>query len=263
MTRYSGIDGKRILITGSTSGLGLAMARALLSEKAKVLITGRDQHKIDYLLETLRSFPGEAQGVALDVQSEESVRQVVKRMISLWGGIDVLINNAGVGMRTVNPEFLTDPKPFWDVSVQGFRDLIDTNLTGYFLVAKEVVPHFLERGRGRMINISMNHETMCRRGFIPYGPSRAGAESLSHIMAQDLAPFGIAVNILLPGGATETGMIPEEVANSLRAQLLSADIMAEPILFLCSDESQGIHDERIIAKDFARWKTERESRFAH
>jgi NAD(P)-dependent dehydrogenase (short-subunit alcohol dehydrogenase family) len=61
------------------------MARALLSEKAKVLITGRDQHKIDYLSETLRSFPGEAQGVALDVQSEESVRQGVKRMISLWG----------------------------------------------------------------------------------------------------------------------------------------------------------------------------------
>jgi NAD(P)-dependent dehydrogenase (short-subunit alcohol dehydrogenase family) len=99
---------------------------------------------------------------------------------------------------------------------------------------------------------------LCRRGFIPYGPSRAGAESLSHIMAQDLAPFGIAVNILLPGGATETGMIPEEVVNSLRTQLLSADIMAEPILFLCSDESEGIHDERIIAKDFARWKTERD-----
>jgi hypothetical protein len=55
-------------------------------------------------------------------------------------------------------------------------------------------------------------------------------------------------------------MIPEEVANSLRAQLLSADIMAEPVLFLCSDESQGIHDERIIAKDFARWKTSRKSR---
>ena len=161
-------------------------------------------------------------------------------------------------MRTVNPEFPTDPKPFWDVSAQGFRDLIETNLTGYFLVAKEVVPHFLERRCGRMINISVNHETMRRRGFIPYGPSRAGAESLSHIMAQDLAPFGIAVNILLPGGATETGMIPEEVVNSLRAQLLSADIMAEPILFLCSDESEGIHDERIIAKDFARWKTERD-----
>jgi hypothetical protein len=58
-------------------------------------------------------------------------------------------------------------------------------------------------------------------------------------------------------------MIPEKVANSLRAQLLSADIMAEPILFLCSDESQGIHDERIIANDFARWKRERESGFAH
>jgi len=126
-------------------------------------------------------------------------------MVQLWGGIDVLISNAGIGMRTVNLGFVTDPHPFWEDSASAFRDLTDTSLTGYFLVAKAVVPYFLNAGGGRVINVGINHETMKQKGMIPYRPSRAGTESLSHIMAQDLAGRGVTVNILLPGGATETG----------------------------------------------------------
>jgi gluconate 5-dehydrogenase len=173
-----------------------------------------------------------------------------------WGGIDVLINNAGIGMRTVNPDFLTHPKPFWEISTAGFRDLLDTNLTGYFLVAKAAVPHFLKAGQGRIINISVNEDTMKRRGFIPYGPSRAGAESLSRIMAQDLKSTGITVNILLPGGATETGMVPQDFPAERRAQLLQPIVMAEATLFLCSDDAARVNDERIVAKDFAQWKAD-------
>ena len=177
-------------------------------------------------------------------------------MLRIWEGIDILVNNAGIGMRTVNPRFLTDPKPFWEVSTEVFRELIDTNLTGYFLVAKEAVPYLLKNDGGRIINISVSHETMRRKGFVPYGPSRAAIESLSHIMAQDLAPPGITVNLLLPGGATETGMIPKDFPVSMRSQLLSPDVMAEPVLFLCSDEAIGVNDQRIVAKDFAHWKEE-------
>ena len=100
----------------------------------------------------------------------------------------------------------------------------------------------------------MNHETMRRRGFIPYGPSRAATESLSHIMAQDLKETHVTVNLLLPGGATSTGMIPDEVPDALRPQILSPDVMAEAVAFLCSDEAQGVNDQRIIAKQFALWK---------
>jgi NAD(P)-dependent dehydrogenase (short-subunit alcohol dehydrogenase family) len=75
-------------------------------------------------------------------------------------------------------------------------------------------------------------------------------------MAQDLASSGLTVNLLLPGGATDTGMIPEEVPASMQAQLLSPDVMADPILFLCSDEAEGVNDQRIIAKDFTGWKEE-------
>jgi NAD(P)-dependent dehydrogenase (short-subunit alcohol dehydrogenase family) len=232
------------------------MAKALLSERARVFLTGRNWGKVNKVVSDLQSLPGTCHGTAIDVRDEQSIRSGLAEMLRLWDGIDILINNAGIGMRSVNPRFLTEPKPFWEVSADGFRNLIDTNLTGYFLVAKEVVPHLLKNDGGRMINISVNHETMRRKKFVPYGPSRAGTESLSHIMAQDLASSGITVNLLLPGGATDTGMIPEEFPVSMRAQLLSPDVMAEPILFLCSDEARSVNDQRIVAKDFAHWKDE-------
>ena len=117
-------------------------------------------------------------------------------------GIDLLVNNAGIGMRTVNPAFMTEHRGFWTVPPDGFRDVIDTNLTGYFLVAREVVPRMLTAGHGRVVNIAVSETTMTRAGFVPYGPSRAGTESLSRIMAADLRGTPVTVNLLLPGGAT-------------------------------------------------------------
>lgn len=256
MSEYSGIRGTRVLITGATSGLGFAMAKSLLSQGARVFVTGRTEERVASTLAELGSLPGECAGAAMDVRDERSIRSGLTAMLETWAGIDVLINNAGIGMRTVSPQFLTAPKPFWEIPAEGFRNLIDTNLTGYFLVAKEVVPHFLQAGRGRIINISMNHETMRRRGFIPYGPSRAASESLSHIMAQDLADSRVSVNLLLPGGATTTGMIPDELPDSMRPHILSPEVMAEPVAFLCSDDAQDVNDQRIIAKEFVRWKEE-------
>jgi NAD(P)-dependent dehydrogenase (short-subunit alcohol dehydrogenase family) len=256
MTQYSGVRGKRVLITGATSGLGFAMAKALVSEGARVFVTGRYRERVNKAVFDLQALSGECQGAVMDVRDEQSIRSGLAEMLRLGQGIDILINNAGIGMRTVSPKFLTDPKLFWEISADGFRNLIDTNLTGYFLVAKEVVPHFLKAARGRIINISMNHETMRRRGFIPYGPSRAGTESLSHIMAQDLGSSGVTVNLLLPGGATTTGMIPDEVPAPMRPQIFSPDVMGEPVVFLCSDEAGRVNDQRIVAKDFTHWKEE-------
>lgn len=263
MSNYSGIAGRRVLITGATSGLGFAMAQALVKEGARVLITGRDQNKIDQAVSSVESvqaassvelLSGECAGAVIDVRDEQSIEKGLAGMVQRWGGIDVLINNAGIGMQTVNPRFLTEPKPFWEISSSGFRDLIDTNLTGYFLVAKAVVPYFLKAGGGRIINIGVSEGTKRRKGFVPYGPSRAGTESLSHIMAQDLAECGVTVNLLQPGGATETGMVPEEVRTTLGVRFLRPEVMAEPVLFLCSDEARGLNDEEIIAKDFQEWK---------
>ena len=244
-------DGVRVLITGATSGLGAAMAAALLDAGAVVAITGRDAERAERVAADLvGAHGGTAVGVALDVRDESSVNQGVARVLARLGGLDVLVNNAGIGMRSVNPRFLTEPQPFWDVSPAGFRDLVATNLTGYFLVARAVAPRFLAAGRGRIVNVTMNHSTMVRAGFVPYGPARAGAEALSRIMAADFEGTGVTVNQLLPGGATASGMIPEDVAADVRKRLLPADIMGPPIRWLCSPEAAGVDDQRIVATEF-------------
>lgn len=171
-----------------------------------------------------------AAGIAADARDEAAVARAVEQAWSRLGGIDLLVNNAGLGMKTVNPRFMIEPQGFWQVPAGGFRAVLDTNLTGYFLMAREVTPRMLDAGGGRIVNISMNHSTMNRRGFVPYGPARAGAEALSRIMAADLRGTGITVNILLPGGATQTGMLPEPEDRPAQLAVIDPAVMGPPIV---------------------------------
>jgi NAD(P)-dependent dehydrogenase (short-subunit alcohol dehydrogenase family) len=235
------------LVTGGTSGLGRAMTAALAQAGLRVALTGRSRERAQIVAADL---PGTF-GLGLDTRNEDSVRRAVEQAWDRLNGIDLLVNNAGLGMRSVNPRFLTEPAGFWTVPADGFQAVVDTNLTGYFLVAREVTPRMLEAGGGRIVNISMNHATMTRKGFVPYGPSRAGAEALSRIMAADLAGTPVTVNMLLPGGATRTGMVPDGVAP--RPGLLEPEIMAAPIVWLASPAATGVHDERIVGTEFDQW----------
>jgi NAD(P)-dependent dehydrogenase (short-subunit alcohol dehydrogenase family) len=242
----------KVLVTGGTSGLGLAMASALAAAGARVALTGRSGDRASSVAAELPL----AIGIELDVRDEASVARAVDQAWSGLGGIDMLVNNAGIGMRTVNPRFMTHPQRFWETSADGFRAVIDTNLTGYFLVAREITPRMLAAGNGRIVNISVNESTMRRAGFVPYGPSRAGSEALSRVMAADLRDTGVTVNLLLPGGATITGMVPPEAVAEGRG-LLEPVVMGPPIVWLASDEAAGAHDERIVAVEFERWLRER------
>ncbi|MFB5188949.1 SDR family NAD(P)-dependent oxidoreductase [Alicyclobacillus fastidiosus] len=249
------LSGIHALVTGASSGLGYAMAYALLKEGATVAVASRGGNKLSDVVERFRQEGLDAHELSIDVRSASSIEAAKDWVVNSWGKLDVLVNNAGIGMRTVNPKFLFEPQPFYEVSPEGFKDLIDTNLTGYFLVSRTFAPLMVKQGYGRIINISMNHETMRRKGFVPYGPSRAGAESLSYIMAEDLRDSGVAVNMLLPGGATRTGMLPDEYSEVYDSMpnILSPAIMARPIVFLASPAAAGITGERIVATEFDEW----------
>ena len=99
---------------------------------------------------------------------------------------------------------------------------------------------------------------MNRRGFVPYGPARAGAEALSRIMAADLRGTGITVNILLPGGATETGMLPPAEDRPAQLAVIDPAVMGPPIVWLASPQARHVHDERIIATRFGAWLRSRQ-----
>jgi NAD(P)-dependent dehydrogenase (short-subunit alcohol dehydrogenase family) len=243
----SDLDGIRVLVTGATSGLGAAMAAALAAAGARVMVTSRVQARAEA---TARELGSPAIPAQLDVRDERSVAACVDRAGDAWGGIDMLVNNAGIGMLTVNPRFMAEPQAFWEVTPAGFRDVMETKVVGCFLVARAVVPLMLRQGGGRVVNISMNEQTMIRRGFVPYGPAGAGVEALSRVMAADLAGRPVTVNLLLPGGATRTGMLPDEAPAEVRAALLDPAIMGPPIVWLASGQAAGVHDRRIVATEF-------------
>ena len=160
-----------------------------------------------------------------DVTREDDCAATVAAALERFGRLDILVNNAGRGMKYVSEDFLTQPTRFWETPAETWRLVIETNVVGPFLMARAAVPSMLAHRWGRIVNISMNAETMRRRGFSPYGPSKAALESATAIWAQDLADSGITVNALLPGGATLTGMIPQSFPDHLRTTLLDPEIM--------------------------------------
>jgi gluconate 5-dehydrogenase len=99
---------------------------------------------------------------------------------------------------------------------------------------------------------------MVRAGFVPYGPSRAGSEALSRIMAAELRGTSVTVNLLLPGGPTNTGMLPDELRED-GGRFLAPQVMGPPIVWLASPDAAGVHDERIVATDFDQWLADRRS----
>jgi gluconate 5-dehydrogenase len=249
-------NGTRVVVTGATSGLGRAMAQALADAGAQVGVTSRSRQRADAAAGELGP---QVVGFELDVRDEPSVARFVDEFRERFGGFDMLVNNAGIGMRTVNARFPAHAQPFWEVSPSGFRDVFETKVTGVFLVASAVAPLMLEAGSGRIVNISMSEVTMTNRGFVPYGPSGAALEALSRIMAAELAETPITVNMLLPGGPTATGMVPDEVPDEFRARLLDPAIMGPPIVWLASNDADGVHNERIIASEFETWLAQRAS----
>jgi gluconate 5-dehydrogenase len=248
------LSGTRALVTGGTTGLGLAMVTALAEAGASTALTSRDGARAKNVAGALGP---RSVGIELDVRSETSVTAALQEAYARLGGVDLLVNNAGIGMRTVNPRFLTDPQPFWEVAPGGFRDVVETKMTGSFLVARAIVPRMLAAGGGRIVWISMNEQTMTRRGFVPYGPSGAGVEALARVAAADLADTAVRVNILLPGGATSTGMIPEDTPPDVRSRLLDPAIMGPPVVWLASAAAADVHDERILATEFSDWLAQR------
>ncbi len=245
------LTGKVAIVTGGGRGLGRAMAIGLAQAGAFVVITAA---KSKDEIESVALAAGREQVCPLlaDVTQQHDCERVVDAAKTNFSGLDLLVNNAGRGMKDISPQFLETPANFWEADPDHWRRIVDVNVTGPFLMARAAVPCMLERGRGRIINISMNHSTMRRRGFSPYGHTKAALESETIIWAKDLADTGITVNALLPGGPTATGMIPDTVPEAISNQLLAPDIIVPPLLWLASNNSDGVTGRRFNA---ASWQS--------
>jgi NAD(P)-dependent dehydrogenase (short-subunit alcohol dehydrogenase family) len=254
-TEMGKLDGKVAIVTGAGRGIGRAIAEAYVQEGASVTITAaRGQAELDQLAK--QGWSEHVLALLADVTNQEACEQVVDQTIQRFGHVDILVNNAGRGMKYVSSSFLTESPRFWEVEPSVWRMIIDTNVNGPFYMARAVVTRLLEQQReGSIINIGVSYETMKRRGFSPYGPSKAALESASAIWAQELIDARIRVNVLLPGGITNTGMLPAETPAEVlaheQARILQPEIMQAPAVFLASDASQELTGRRLIATEWS------------
>jgi 3-oxoacyl-[acyl-carrier protein] reductase len=251
---HPSIDGRVVIITGGGRGLGRAMALGLAAAGAKVAITGsREGGELAETLADCVRIGGTDRGLALraDVGNLADCERVVAATAAKWGRVNVLVNNAGRGMTAINDTHVHTPTKFWDMDAAAVRGLIETNVIGVYNMAHAATPHLLAAGWGRIVNLSTSMATMQRTGWWPYGVSKWAVEGATVIMARDLAETSVTVNALLPGGATNTRMIPGDLGDIDRlgpGAIMAPEIMVPPMLYLASTLSDGKSGDRYVAK---------------
>jgi len=248
---HPSINGRSIIVTGGGRGLGREMTLALAAAGGHVMATAA--HSLDELKQVQQEAGGQGRVEIMlaDAANYADCEKVVAATCEAFGSVQCLVNNAGRGMRLVSETFTTTPCLFWETPPEHWKTIVECNINGPFNMARAVTPHLLEQGFGKIINISTSLQTMTRTGYSPYGPSKAALEAASRVWAADLAGTGVTVNVLLPGGATDTALLPDMVnKRGADGQLLSPILMRAPILWLCSDASNDHTAERYIAKDW-------------
>ena len=251
------------LITGGSSGMGFEMAKQLLSQGATVIITARGGKKLEDARGRLAE-SGNVRAIAMDVMSEESISQAAKQVEEQFDHLDMVVSNAGIGSNAPGMKDLPSDHKFYDIPVSTVKAVIDTNLIGYFMVARKFVPIMLKQGHGSLVYVSTSTNTMTRPGQLPYGPSKAGAEAMTTIIANELKDMGIMVNIICPGGFTDTGMAGEGVKEFFlknNMPILPPTVMNKAISFLASPQAAGIYGEKLIGKDMDEWLKEKGIQF--
>jgi gluconate 5-dehydrogenase len=188
MSQLFDLGGKRALITGSSQGIGLALAEGLAAHGASVVINGRDPGKVERAVGVLKSNGHEAQGMAFDVTSPE-VAVSVDRIEAEFGPIDILINNAGMQFRA----------PLEDFPADKWEDLLRTNISSVFYTSQAVARHMIRRGAGKIINIGSVQSELARPSIAPYTATKGAVKNLTRGMAADWAQHGLQINGIGPG----------------------------------------------------------------
>jgi 3-oxoacyl-[acyl-carrier protein] reductase len=232
------MKGKIALITGGTRGIGRAVAVKLASQGADVaLFFAGNREAAEETLSEVRALGVRAMALQCDVSDGAAVQQAVQEARNALGPFDILVNNAGITRDGLSMR----------MKDEDFRRVLDVNLTGAFLVAKAVIPDFLKKRAGRIINISSVSGLMGNAGQVNYSAAKAGMIGLTKTLARELAPRGITVNVVAPGFIkTEmTAAMKEDALNqALKAVPLGrigeAEEIAEAVLFLAGDASAYI-----------------------
>ncbi|MCM3567322.1 SDR family NAD(P)-dependent oxidoreductase [Neobacillus mesonae] len=225
------LQDKVAVITGGVSGIGAATARLFVSEGAKVVLVDLNEEKGKAFEAELKTLNAEALFIKADITSEEQVQHVFSQAVSTFGHVDVVFNNAGIGVTKATEE----------ITFAEWRKTVGVDLDGVFLVAHSALKQFLKNGGGVLVNTASMYGWVGAPGNAAYNAAKGGVINLTRSLGLEYADRNIRVNALCPG-FIDTPIIPEEVKKDLGAitpmkRLGKAEEMAKAVLFMACDDS--------------------------
>jgi NAD(P)-dependent dehydrogenase (short-subunit alcohol dehydrogenase family) len=236
------LRGESAIVTGGAAGLGEAISKTLAREGASVAVVDINLPGAEKVAKEIEQNGGRALAMLCDVTKRSEIGKMVKDVLGRWGAIDILVNNAG-GFNKFTP-LLEIGEEEWD-------QVLSLNLKSVFLCCQSVVPHMMERRKGRIINIASRAGVAPNPGgpdYLPYGAGKAGVIGFTRLLARELGPYGITVNSISPGTALTERVIRVRGAESLKKiaelaplkHLVEPQDIAEAALFLASAEARYI-----------------------
>ncbi|KQP21715.1 SDR family NAD(P)-dependent oxidoreductase [Pseudorhodoferax sp. Leaf267] len=236
--------GKTALVTGGASGLGLASARRLLREGARVALADINAHALRNVVKELAQPPGHVSQHMLDVTDAAQVEAVVQEAWQTHGAIDVLVNSAGISYQG----------SVLDTPIEAWRRVLDINLSGSYLCTQAVARRMVQRRQGRIVMIASISGQQVWSGRAAYCASKGGVLALAKSCAIDLAPFGITVNSVSPGpietaqtAALHGPVIRQAIVHATpMARYGQADEVADAIAFLASDDARFVNGHDLV-----------------
>jgi NAD(P)-dependent dehydrogenase (short-subunit alcohol dehydrogenase family) len=240
------------IVTGGLSGLGRAMALGLAREGHKVLAVGHIAADAEAVAREVEAFQLAARLAPLvaDLRRPEECDRVIAAATERFGAVDILVNNAGLTFTYIDPPRFRRPtiQHFWEVGDEIIDNVVAVNLVAADRMARRVASGMVERGWGRIVNVTTKLDTMNREGTHPYGATKAALEMATEVWAKETAGTGLTINIVNPGAGANTPGMAEEIRQMSRdgtaPRLVEPEEMVPPLLYVVSRAADRVNGWR-------------------